>query len=165
MAIIVETGEGLSDANSYLSTDESRELARVRGIAFPCENEDIQKLIYRSMDYIESHESRLSGCRTSDTQALAYPREEAYVGNVALANNVIPKEIKLAQFYTMVGLNEGIDPMANRSSEPFVTREQVDVLRIDYSVESQYNRNRLTMVDKLLSLLTNGGMKVRFIKA
>ena len=165
MSIIVETGEGIEGANSYLGTDESKQLAKVRGLSLPCANEDVQKLIYKSMDYIESHDSQFSGCRTTDTQSLSYPREDGYVGNRLLANDEIPKELKLAQLYAMVGLNEGIDPMANRSSEPFVTREQVDVLRIDYSVESQYNRNRLTMADKLLSLLTNGGSIIRFVKA
>lgn len=165
MNIIVESGLGVEGANSYLSTDESRELARVRGLVLPCENEDVQPLMFRAMDYIESHESRFTGCRTSETQSLSYPREGSYVGNLLIAENVIPKELKLAQLYTMVGLNEGIDPMANRSSDPFVIREQVDVLRVDYSEESQYNRNRLTMVNSLLNLLTNSGMTVRFVKA
>lgn len=165
MDVIPETGEGVEGANSYVSTEEFRTFAQARGFTIPCDNEDLRAFLFRAMDYIESHESRFTGCKTLSTQVLAYPRESSYVGNTLIANNVIPNELKQAQMYAMLGLYQGFDPMANQSSEPFVTREQVDVLRVDYSVESQYNRNRLTMVDTLLSLLTNSGSMIRFVKA
>lgn len=155
MDIIVETGEGLVDANSYVSTDYAKSFAASRKLTLPCDNEDVQALMFRATDYIESFASRFSGCKFSDEQALSYPREDG----------TIPNELKQAVIYTMIGIHAGFDPVENKSSTPFITRESVDVLRVDYAESSQNNKNKLPMVDKLLNRLFGNVQAVRFIKA
>lgn len=158
MTIIVETGEGLDDANSYLDVAEANEFADSRQLTLPVVDDDVKALIFRATDYVESFSSRFPGYKFSDTQGLSYPRDDNGVPAT------IPKELKQAVIYTMVGINAGFDPVENKSSTPFVTRESVDVLRVDYAESSQYNKNRLPMVDKLLNLLFGGGSVIRFVK-
>jgi hypothetical protein len=156
MSVIIETGVGLSDANSYVGTDEFRQFAKTRDLPHPCDNEDIQALMFKAMDYIESFSHRFPGERLLDTQALEYPRDCGPVG--------VPHQLKKAVMYTMIGIHTGFDPVANKSDKPFVIRESVDVIRVDYAESSQNNKNKLPMVDRLLNELL-GGSAVRFIKA
>lgn len=165
MNIIIETGEGLPDSNTYVGTDEAKAFAKARGWSLPCDNEDVQALMLRAMDYIETFSHQFTGCRVSKTQALSWPRESAYVAGEPVSINAIPKQLKLAVIYAMVAYNDGLDPTSNKSGEPFITRESVDVLRIDYAIDSQYNRDRLPMVDKLIQQLCNRNSMVDFVKA
>lgn len=165
MNVIIETGGGLTDSNTYVGTDEAKAFAKARGWSLPCDNENIQALMFRAMDYIETFSHQFTGSRVSETQALSWPRECAYVAGELIDTDVIPKQLKLAVMYAMVAYNDGLDPTSNKSGEPFITRESVDVLRIDYAVDSQYNRDRLPMVDKLIQQLCNRNSMIDFVKA
>ena len=101
MALGIETGSLVAGANSYASVEEAVAYATARGLTdFPTEAEEVEPLLIKAMDYLESLAPRYIGRRVSATQALSWPRSEAYQwGDSTLlqASNAIPANIKLAQ--------------------------------------------------------------------
>lgn len=165
MSIVVETGEGVDGANSYVGVQEAINFAYSRGKNLPCDIEDVAPLLFRAMDYIESHVDRFCGQKTTSGQALSWPRKNAYIANELVSSSSIPEQLKQAQMQMCIALNDGYDPMSSKSGSPFVTEKTVDRLKIRYAESSQNNRDRVLIVDRLLSLLFREGSQLRFAKA
>lgn len=97
MPLIVENGTGVEDANSFVSLDEARDLATIRGIDLSSDDETLAKQLVQSADRINSYETQFSGRRTFAVQALAFPRSNAFRFGAAMPSDSIPREVKLAQ--------------------------------------------------------------------
>ena len=57
MALIVEDGTGIANANSYVSEQELADYLSARGLSVP-EDANPVALIIRAMDYVESKDFR-----------------------------------------------------------------------------------------------------------
>lgn len=160
--IIVETGEGVEGANSYVSLQEAWDFAESRGYSLPCDVKLATQRLFRAMDYIESLAGRYGGRQLFST---AFPREDGYFGCVSFQNNIIPSQVKQAQILTMVAIEAGFDPQQNVGSEPFVTEKMLGPMKVKYAWNPQVVP-ALTAVSSLLRpLFGSGGLPVRFVKA
>ena len=91
MALILEDGTGLADANSYAAVAAFRAYWAERGVAITATDAEIEAALIRSTDYIDAtyvfHEVPLSG-----DQALENPRD----GEKALHPTLVKATIELA---------------------------------------------------------------------
>lgn len=72
--LTLETGEGVADADSFVSVADARAFASSRGLTLPQADGDVEILLRRAADYINAREARFQGDRLTATQALAFPR-------------------------------------------------------------------------------------------
>lgn len=133
IAIIVEDGSGVLNANSYVSVDDAREYANSRGTELPEDDDEVASMLIRASDYLEAQECRYQGKRTSPSQALAWPRSGVVLNCDALPANVIPKSLIAAQVQLAMAINAGFDLQPNISPQDYVTREKVGPIETEYA--------------------------------
>lgn len=126
VSIIVETGEIVPNANSYVSEAELTSYASDRGITLVG---DADVLLIRAMDYIESLSYK--GYKVSSIQPLQWPRRGVYIDGYYVPSDSIPKELKYALMQTAIAIDEGNDPLAVQTQA--VKREKVDVIEVEYA--------------------------------
>lgn len=107
MAIIVEDGTGVANANSYVSVADFEAFALARGITILG---DPETLLIRAMDYIESLD--YCGKRLYSSQSLQWPRYNVWVDDYPIPINMIPTELKNALMQTALSIDAGVDPLS-----------------------------------------------------
>lgn len=101
MSIVVEDGTGVAAANSYVTVEELLTYAAARGITLPTEPAELEALLIRAMDYLETYSQFFMGLPTFDTQPLAFPRTATdFQGRYVLLG--VPEAIRRAQLIAAV---------------------------------------------------------------
>lgn len=126
MAIVVEDGSVVTNANSYVSEAELSTYADTRGITIS--DSDREKWLILAMDYLETLD--FIGRKQLETQELQWPRDRVYIDRYLLDEGVIPDELKNAQMHLATSIAQGISPSSfiQRS----VKRRKVGDLEIEY---------------------------------
>lgn len=91
MALIIEDGSIVANADSYVTTAEITAYANKRGFTVPASESDLEKIAILAIDYMQS--KKYIGNLVEADQALAFPRRDIE----DLADTVIPQAIKSAQ--------------------------------------------------------------------
>lgn len=130
MAIVVEDGTNVANANSFVTLAEYTAWADDRGINVPPSPASEQNLI-KATDYINTLEPQFSGERLYDDQPLAFPRTLQYIHGILVADGNIPKEVKVLQYTVAYALSLGIElfPM---TGERAVKRKKVGPLETEW---------------------------------
>lgn len=97
MALIIEDGTEVANANSYTTDAEFVAYAAARGYSIGATEADRDILQLKAMDYLSSVESSFKGTRTTSTQSLSYPRYDVYLHGYLIDSDAIPQELKNAQ--------------------------------------------------------------------
>lgn len=169
--IIVEDGTNVPNANSYITLDEAKTYAANRGVTLPAEDEKVKALIINGTDYIELYRSKFKGVPTYDDQSLSWPRKGVIIGNVKVADNVIPRELKQIACMLVIEANNGPLVVSN-SGDAFVKKEKIGPIETEYS-ESVYLAGAAVggfgtsfpAVDALLAdLLASGAGRLRTLR-
>ena len=92
MTIIVETGAGIANANSYASAADLGDYADLRGVTLTTD-EDV--LLIRAMDALYGRNWK--GERVSTDQVLEWPRTDVYVDAQLVDYEAIPRELVYGQ--------------------------------------------------------------------
>lgn len=144
MAIIIEDGTGVENANSYVTVAEFQSWLVERGYTI---TGDPEQLLIRAMDYIES----LSFIGESvHCGYLQWPRYCVHIDGCYFPSNEIPKGLKLAQMQTALSIDAGVDPLSTLPR----TISSVTVGPISVSYESGSNAPTIRSVAAYLSKLT-----------
>ena len=103
MTLIVEVGQGLTDAESYASVADADTYFSNRGMTnwATLSAEEKEQALRRATDYMgQAYRGRWKGYRTSVTQALDFPRQSVVMCDMAtnytIPFDVIPNEVKTA---------------------------------------------------------------------
>lgn len=133
MSLVIEDGTGVADANSYATVDEARTYATLRGLTLPVSDADVEKLLVKACDFLESLESKYKGQKTVSTNVLAWPRKCVYLYNACepIDKNSIPVVLKSAQCQLAFDGNS-TDLMPTGTGRQ-VIRTKVDVIETEYS--------------------------------
>jgi len=91
MALVVQTAEGVTGANSYVSLADARSIATLNGWTVSADDAELEADLRAAMIYLES--MSYQGAR--DTAELSFPRLYLYVDGFGL--DPIPSEIVTAQ--------------------------------------------------------------------
>lgn len=146
MALIVEDGSIVENANSYNTVDEIRTYATARGYDLPADDADVEILAIQATDYLESFRERYQGTIVEFGQELQFPRTGVVLDGYYLESGIIPKELKRAHAQATVEAYTS-DLMPNSAQS--VKKEKIDVIEVEY----QDGTSSTTGFEKIESLL------------
>lgn len=132
MALIVEDGTGVPDAEAYVDVAQVKAFAARYGVVEVASltDEVIETAILQSTLYLEG--KNYLGRPYTDTQGLAWPRSDVSVCCKLLTDPVYPKNLITAACFAAIGcaIDGGIFATV---IEGGVTREKVNLLEVEYS--------------------------------
>lgn len=135
--IVTQTNDGLSTANSYVTTAELSAYASQRGIVL--NSADLDSLLFKSMDVLESKQYKSEPINS--TQSTLFPRMGV----------AIPRAIKQAQL--MLAVAADTNDLLSATTEQITKSEQVDVIKVEYfeAKDAVNGSPLLTLVNELLA--------------
>ena len=163
MAIIVENGTIVPNANSYNSDAEYVAYAAARGITIGADAAAREVELIRATDYVDNELTRMQK-KTDATQSLRYPQSVSYVNGALVASNVIPNELKRAQLEAAISVFKGVfDVVATASN---IKSEQLDKLKTEYFEGAQQQEAKSDGADTYLDMLspTAGGSSFSVVR-
>ena len=136
MAITVQTNDGLSTANSYVSVTDFDAYTMARGIAITGNPE---QLLLAAMDVLESKQYKSEPL--NDAQSTLFPRMGV----------AIPRAIRQAQL--MLAVAADTNDLLSATTEQVAKREKVDVIEVEYfeNKDAVNGSPLLTLVNELLA--------------
>ena len=146
--IIVETGAGLTNSNSYVSESDLATYASDRGVTI---TGTAAVLIIQAMDYLESRQ--FLGTKSDIDQALQWPRFGVKVDAYYVDSDEIPTLLKQAEMEICIAIDGGVDPLANLGRE--TKREKVGDLEVEYAIGARPDTYLTAAEAKLRKLLVN----------
>lgn len=151
MAIVVEDGTIVADANSYVTLAEVRAYATLRGITVPAADGDLEKHLHLAMDWFESED--FPSARLDATQSLSFPRDAIVVDGIRYMEGAIPKLVKqIICEATCTSVTIALQPQFAGSSLGQLKRKKVDVLEKEY-FPSQGTSSYMPILAKLDALM------------
>lgn len=162
MALIIEDGSIVANAQSYATAAELREYARLRNIdGVPEDDIDAEALLIKAMDYLESFRARYKGDKVSSTQLLQWPRASVYIDGMLQSSTSIPREIFYAQLSAAVeAINYDLQENRLSSDSGRIVEAELEGMKVKYE-----NTGKLLQVSAfakpealLAPLLKNNGL-------
>jgi hypothetical protein len=130
MALIIETGEGLPDAESYATAAELVIYAGKYGVTVPATEAEQEALLRRAA--VSMNAMTWKGSRANADQALAWPRQEVWIDGAKKPANLIPRQIHYGQMALAAEThNDDVNPP--QAQKGAVIRE-----RVEGAVEREY---------------------------
>ncbi len=157
MAITVETGAIVANANSYVSTTDFTTYATARGITL---TSGAETLLVQAMDYIES--LAYIGTKYTAAQGLQWPRSGVYIDGYLFDYDDIPQELINAQMQVAMAIDVGNGPLVTISRP--TKRERVGELEVEYMAGAN-SVAIVRTINAMLWKLLSGGSGFRVIKA
>lgn len=110
--LIVEDGTGLADANGYISVTDADAFFTARAdAAWTGSSAAKEAAIIRATDYIEGRfGGRARGSRLTETQALAFPREEFDHPELGVISGVPAQVARACALFAKRALTVDLDP-------------------------------------------------------
>lgn len=96
MALIIEDGTIVPDANSFITVAECRAYLTARGLSVSTNDTTVEQLLVQASDFLLSIENQFKGYRKVSTQDLPFPRENLVLFATDISGT-IPKILKNAQ--------------------------------------------------------------------
>ena len=131
MALIIEDGSNVENANSYVPVADLVMYARMRSVTIPDMDEDIEALLIRAMDFLESLRAKYQGEKTNASQLLQWPRTGVTVDNFSVDKTDIPRELKYGQMALALEAQEN-DLLENETGKGPVISEKIGPIDIKY---------------------------------
>jgi len=160
--LIIEDGSVVANANSFVTDDEYKAYAKLKGYSVPATQPDREANLANAYDFLNfTYEQRLQGSRvTPQTQTGIMPRNYMVAYDAAVGNNEIPQDFKNAQMLASFSINDGVDTNAVKDSADL---SGFNVGNGAYSETYQQGSNTPTLaqmpaVSKVLKPYTNAGL-------
>lgn len=165
MAIIVEDGTIVPDANSYNSDADYVAYAAARGVTIGADAAAREIELIRATDYVDNELTRMQSKTEPANQSLRYPQIGSYANGVLVGKNTIPNELKRAQLEAAISVFKGVfDVVAtpsNIKSESLVTGFKTEYF--EDSIIEPKSDNADTYLDMLSP--TAGGTMFSVVRA
>jgi hypothetical protein len=155
MALVIEDGSNVANANSYDTAVNIRAYNAARGRTISAVDATVEQQALLAMDYLKSLEPQMQGYRTfGQLQELAWPRENVILYNEYLANDVVPQEFLDAEAELVWFITQGVSLFPTVTGQP-LKRKKIGPLEKEYfsgSIVQPY----LPSIDAMLALFLNG---------
>ena len=172
MALIVEDGTGLADADSYISLVDARAWGVKFGYTLPIDDEEANVSLRRGALDVDLFEDSFAGQRLNDTQSLAWVRINAYkcsgYNQIPIDSDVVPNEAKYAQVIYANARFLGITVRANDDGLGVASKEVVGAVKVAYFDNGKTGKSiNITEAEDMLSSLLcvgDGGLTIRTVR-
>lgn len=126
MALIIEDGSVVPNANSFVTVADARTRAAIYGLTLPALDADAEAALITGAMWIKQQEKELQGARIDATQTLSYPRTPVYLYTFLQASDFIPQELIDSQVIAAVeqGSTGGILSFTSQTNN--IKREKLD---------------------------------------
>lgn len=131
MALIIEDGTIVSNANSYATVADVRAYATLRGVTLPLVDGDVETYLIKAGDYLNMIDN-FRGDTVEFEQSMNWPRKNVVVGLNVVNSDAIPASIKKAQMQLVLHLSDGID-LIPITTGAFIVKEKIGQLETVYS--------------------------------
>ncbi len=162
MSFVVETGAGLSNANSYASVAAADAYNADRGFTdwAALTTSEKQVSLIRATDYLEAtYRAAWKGYRKTQDQALSWPRYNVFVDGFAVPDNVVPTAVVNACIE--MALKTLTYDQLIIDQQQRIIREKVDVIETEYAEFSdpaqRYPQVNRMLVPYLVSSTSDSG--------
>jgi hypothetical protein len=162
MSFVVETGAGLSNANSYASVAAADAYNADRGYTdwASLNTAEKQVALIRATDYIEAtYRSSWKGYKKSQGQALSWPRYGVFVEGFAVPDDSVP--VAVVNSCIEMALKTLTYDQLIIDQQQRVVREKVDVIETEYAEFSdpaqRYPQVNRMLVPYLVSSTSDSG--------
>lgn len=164
--LVVETGWGDPDANSYASLADVRAYAAKRGYVLPADDAALETLIYLATDYVDGFRGRFQGVKSFDNQALQWPRMGVAIDCIAVPYDTIPVPLVQAIAQLCVEQHAGVELNATAvGGDAAIIEETVGPLTTKYAAPASGSSASGPNMPKVAALLAplfsacgNGGL-------
>lgn len=109
MALVIEDGSGIADADSFLSLIDARSLAESYGLTLDADDITAEVQLRNGYRGLLTYEPSLQGTRTHTIQTGIYPRIDVLSNCVDVDSESIPLDVKLAQLNYSSAINSGYE--------------------------------------------------------
>ncbi|WPJ68565.1 hypothetical protein OMDBNIEC_00079 [Salmonella phage STP-SP5] len=150
--LIVEDGTGVKDANSYISIEQARTFAAMRGITLPSEDEVLKTKIFDAMDFVEGYAQRFKGRKANPQQELQWPRCGVILDGVTLPQSPLPKAL-INAVCQLTADSSLTGPLNGKTTSYAVKRTKVEGLEIEYATGSTAQAGPAKTYDKAMTFL------------
>lgn len=133
MALILETGAGIANAESLVDLVFLKAFAGSRGKVISNDDTVLEQQLRLAHDYLLTLESSFKGYRTFAGQALPFPRQGVVIHGLLTASNIIPVLVKQAICQLVIDGAE-IDLLPNVTDGRVVTQETVGPISTTYAI-------------------------------
>jgi len=130
MALIIEDGSIVQNANSYVTLAEARDFALNYNVTLTTDDSALTALLVQAKDYLQTIDFK--GLYVDSEQELSFPREYLYINDKEIDSQSIPKKIKQAQIMLAMIASEGVDLLSTVSGQK-VVKEKLGDLEVQYS--------------------------------
>ena len=139
MALIIEDGTIVANANSFATVAECQAYADARGLTLPTTDAGIEVLLVSAFDFLFSIEADFQGTRYNTDQEAPFPRDEIYFlrdpdNDIS---GTIPKVLKNGQCRLAFDASQS-DLLATGSGR-VVKKEGVGPLSVEYGDDGASN--------------------------
>lgn len=157
MALIIEDGSIVADADTFASVADLDAFTSKRGIALAAADEAAKEiLLIKAMDFLETLEPRFQGSRINAEQTLSWPRQDVSINGFEWAEDSIPGQLIKAQLQLAV-YAETVDLLPAGDGRE-VIKEKVGPLETTYADTGSANpQPALTAFWEFISPLLVGG--------
>lgn len=159
MALIVEDGSIVLNANTYVDAATVRAFSLLRGTDLSAvTDETLEPYIIKAMDYVESFRDKFKGRRWTRDQALQWPRSYVVIDNYRVYTDTIPQQLKDAVCQLTIDQNNGTDIDPDGEGQE-VVREKIGPIETEFAKKGSTTvRTQLNRAHRFLKpLLRNGG--------
>ena len=136
MALIIEDGTGVDDADSFVTIAQARTYAASYGYTLPAADTDLEVALRQGAQYLGLFDGSLSGSKTDALQSLVYPRVDSYIISsgvkTSIADDYMPTQIKHAQIIAAATYGAGNDVRANDDGNSIASEAVAGAVSVSY---------------------------------
>ena len=154
MALIIENGSIVDNANSFVTAAEMVAYAALRGVTITADTTTQEQQIILAMDYLVSREQSMKGTRVSDLQELPYPRFNVRYNGYYITGSEIPKELKNAQIELAIQLGS-TELLLSEKTDNVQSISLDGVISKSFFSGGSYSTIRTDKADAYLDVLMN----------
>ena len=170
MALVVETGVGLDDADSFISLIGARAFADKYGITLPADDTAAEVALRQGCQYVELQQKCFSGSRLTSTQALSWPRTGATNAyGVEYADGDMPVQLGYSQVYAAAEYAAGKDVRASDDGLSVASKEVTGAVAVSYFNNGKTGKaititKSLDAMAPLMTSCSNNGFEFRVVR-
>jgi hypothetical protein len=154
VALIIENGSIVDNANSFVTAAEMVAYAALRGVTIAADTTTQEQQIILAMDYLVSREQSMKGTRVSDLQELPYPRFNVRYNGYYITGSEIPKELKNAQIELAIQLGN-TELLLSEKTDNVQSISLDGVISKSFYSGGSYSTIRTDKADAYLDVLMN----------